>query len=130
MSRTRASASLLKSARACRMKLFADTRALFSLSGFAALRINCVRHNSIFSLVSEASFTSQASRDPSRPMMSLAILRRLCAYASSVLGRSDVFSLIASTNSLIVVPILRAASSCSGLRRRIVSLQPFALSCV
>ena len=51
----------------------------------------------------------------------------------SALGSSDSFdvlSLTASTNSLIVVPILRGARSCCGLRRRIASSQPFALSCM
>jgi hypothetical protein len=110
------------------MKLFADTRALLSLSGFAARRMNCVRHASIFSLVSASSLTFQASRAPPRPLMSLAILRSARAYAASVFERIGVFSLTASTNSRIVVATLRGATSCSGLRRRIVSFQPFALS--
>ena len=68
ISRTRAMTPAPKSERARRMKLFADTRALFSFSGSVPLRlIKSTRQDSIFSAVSlrsliESIFARHASR--------------------------------------------------------------------
>ena len=76
MSRIRATVSALKSERARRMKLLAEIRALFSLSGSVAfLRMKSMRHSSIFSLVSVASLIPSTRTSPvcSRSLMSDAV---------------------------------------------------------